>query len=53
MTTLLLGEGVGLDQQANLQILVIRKRGSKLPCYINDVQDSREAHHNHVIPSEA
>ena len=45
MTTLLLGEGVGLtphstktgcygdldlDQQANLQILVIGKRGSKL-----------------------
>ena len=29
MTTLLLGEGVGLGPQANLQILVIGKRGSK------------------------
>jgi len=30
MTTLLLGEGVGLGQQANLQILDIGTRGSKL-----------------------
>ena len=51
MTALPLGEGVGLDQQANLQILVIGTQGSKPDI---NVYDRLETHHYYdVIPSAA
>jgi hypothetical protein len=54
MTTLPLGEGVGLGQQANLQILDIGRRRSKLPVQLTmEFAIQANFHRRPVIPSEA